>query len=420
MTRSGKKAVEIYTLLGDQGDLESQRHLARIYSEFDYAEDVETDFVQSFKWFKLAAEQGDPESQYELAMMYYDGDHVAQSFEDAYKWFDMSAESGFDYSYYWLGRMYEFGEYVEQDFDVAAEYYEKAAEHHDNHAMGRLGALYFMDRCRCGTPAKAFELLKKGSTFDTQRSRYYLGLAYLLGKGTPQSFDDALEWFLKSALAEYSFAAFALGLLYKYGLGLEKSPKDAEYWLLRAYDGGLSLPGKILHQMAAEEEINKNHLSTQLNCDSSKGSIEAQYYLRDTIENLATDDHPLRNNNHNHDFGSKDLNIAVSNLKKHGAISDDYLDGVSIHWSLISQEYLGHADAENSAITINEILSHREFPYSYLELIIYIQFLKLKGFDFFSEDVNLKEITELRCRFPDYNKVSHEIYCYFNSTEEFF
>jgi FOG: TPR repeat, SEL1 subfamily len=118
-----KQAAKWFKLAADQGDARAQNNLG--YA-FEFGGGVEKDDEQAAKWYKLSAEQKNPIAQYNLAACYEQEKGVTQNYTEAIKFFNLSAEQNFYRALWYLGVMYQKGKGVTQDIEQAKKYYEKA------------------------------------------------------------------------------------------------------------------------------------------------------------------------------------------------------------------------------------------------------------------------------------------------------
>ena len=88
-----------------------------------------------------AAEAGDAAAMSNLGTLYYQGNGVAQDYQQALKWFLEAERSGNSAVQYILGYMYEMGFGTEKNISQASDWYQKAAENGDADAVERLAAL---------------------------------------------------------------------------------------------------------------------------------------------------------------------------------------------------------------------------------------------------------------------------------------
>ena len=73
------------------------------------------DYNQAFELFQVLAEQGDAESQFVLGMLYDDGEGVKQNYQQAAEWYQKAANQGHAMAQYNLGILYQFGLGVAED-----------------------------------------------------------------------------------------------------------------------------------------------------------------------------------------------------------------------------------------------------------------------------------------------------------------
>ena len=104
------------------------------------------------------AEEGAADAQDALGLMYYNGEGVAQDYEEAVRWYRLAADQGLASAQFNLGVMYDRGRGVAQDWDEAVRWYLLAADQ--------------------GLPA----------------AQYNLGFMYDRGRGVTLDFVEALRW----------------------------------------------------------------------------------------------------------------------------------------------------------------------------------------------------------------------------------
>ena len=95
----------------------------RLWKMYYNGESVAQDYQEAVKWLRLAAEQGEADAQYRLGFMYYKGEGVAQNYQEAVKWLRLAAEQGDTYAQVHLGVMYTNGEGVAQDYQEAVKWF---------------------------------------------------------------------------------------------------------------------------------------------------------------------------------------------------------------------------------------------------------------------------------------------------------
>ena len=105
-------ALQIFTRLGQKGDLDAQFNLAKMYRE---GKGVSKDYRAAVKWFNLSAERGNALAQYHLGVAYSFGLGVVPDYEIALKWYLKSAELGNAFAQHHLSLLYYFGNGVPED-----------------------------------------------------------------------------------------------------------------------------------------------------------------------------------------------------------------------------------------------------------------------------------------------------------------
>jgi TPR repeat protein len=114
----------------NQGDAGAQFILGLLYYR---GLGTQQDTKQAVYWYTKAAEQGHVQAQYKLGRLYRGSeDEVPQDYKQSVYWYTKAAEQGFIQAQYKLGYMYEYGEVAPQDYKQAFFWYTKAAEqgHH--------------------------------------------------------------------------------------------------------------------------------------------------------------------------------------------------------------------------------------------------------------------------------------------------
>ncbi len=134
-----KTAFQVWKLLADQGDAESQRGLGYLYKD---GLGVIKDFEKGVKLWTLLADQGYAGAQYSLGNMHSNGDGVTQDYELAVKWYTLAAEQGDVYAQSYLGWIFSYGQNVVKDSKLAAKWYTLAAEQGYASAQHSLGEMY--------------------------------------------------------------------------------------------------------------------------------------------------------------------------------------------------------------------------------------------------------------------------------------
>ena len=96
-----EKAVDLFSLLAEQGHIEAQYFLALCYEN---GEGVPVDQEEAVKWYHKAAEQGNASAQWSLGICYENGQGVPVDEKEAVKWYRKAAEQRNSPAQWWRGR----------------------------------------------------------------------------------------------------------------------------------------------------------------------------------------------------------------------------------------------------------------------------------------------------------------------------
>ena len=126
----GTTSFQLYQSKANQDDANSQFNLALMYEN---GAGTPKNTKQAAYWYTKAAEQGHVEAQYKLGRLYTfsgDDDEVPQDYKLAFFWYTKAAEQGHIFAQYNLGRLYRLSgdDGAPQDYKQAFFWYTKAAE----------------------------------------------------------------------------------------------------------------------------------------------------------------------------------------------------------------------------------------------------------------------------------------------------
>ena len=110
--------------MAEQGNALAQYNLGVMYY---YGHNVEQDYDEAVKWWRLAADQGHAYAQHYLANMYFCGYGVTRSYEEAASLYRLAAEQGMAVSQHNLGSMYANGQGITQDYVQAHKWFSLAS-----------------------------------------------------------------------------------------------------------------------------------------------------------------------------------------------------------------------------------------------------------------------------------------------------
>jgi TPR repeat protein len=122
-----EKAIEYWTGMAKQGDVESNYRLGREYT-FSPSGTVQRDFKKAFDYHMVASKLGDPRAMFEIATFYEYAMGLPKDIALAAKWYKYAADYGHAQGQYNYATMAETGEGVPKDLVEAYLYYRLAAQ----------------------------------------------------------------------------------------------------------------------------------------------------------------------------------------------------------------------------------------------------------------------------------------------------
>jgi uncharacterized protein len=143
------EAVRVWRIAGDQGSVDAQFFLGKMYTD---GQGVAQNDTEASHWFRRAADQGDAVSQYSLGFNYANGRGVPRNEAEAVRWYRMAADQGLAGAQLNLGVMYANGRGVPQNHVEAYKWFALSA------AQGNANAVTARDLvARLMTPAQIAE-----------------------------------------------------------------------------------------------------------------------------------------------------------------------------------------------------------------------------------------------------------------------
>jgi len=104
------------------------------------------DYARALHWYRQAADQGVLEAQNNIGRLYANGWGVTQDYSEAMRWFRRAADQGYAGADYNVGLLYERGWGVAQDYGEAMRWYRQAADQRNAFAQLNIGRLYYFGR----------------------------------------------------------------------------------------------------------------------------------------------------------------------------------------------------------------------------------------------------------------------------------
>ena len=145
------------------------------------------------------ANAGDPWAQTQMGVWYYDGDGVAQSYDEAMRWYRLAADQGSGHAMANLGSMYANGRGVAPDDGEAAAWYRRAADVGIARGQRMLGYFYQMGRGVGKDLAEAVRLYRLAADQGFADAHNDLGVMYEQGWGVEQDLTQAMRWYRSAA-----------------------------------------------------------------------------------------------------------------------------------------------------------------------------------------------------------------------------
>jgi TPR repeat protein len=162
--------------------------------------DVEQNFKEAMKWFKMAIENGSISPYYLMGLAYYNGQGVTIDYKQSFDYFSEAAERfGHRDAYVMLGKAYEIGLGAKQNYDMAKLMYEIAAKKEYVKAYMELGLMYQNINWNASNQEKAFFWLEKAAQENENKAQVRIAFMYKNGEGVEQNTMEATKWLKKAA-----------------------------------------------------------------------------------------------------------------------------------------------------------------------------------------------------------------------------
>jgi len=243
---SYKEVIEQYRKDAEQGDVQAQFNLGRMYKE---GRGVEQDYKEAVKWYRKAAEQGDAQAQNSLGLRYEKGQGVEQDYTEAVRWYREAAGQGNVQAQTNLGLMYSKGRGAKQNHEEAMRWYCEAAQQGHARAQTNLGFMYSNGYGVEQDFEESVGWYREAAGQGDAQAQFNLGLMYKEGKGVGQDYKEAVRWYLEAAGQGHAQAQFNLGLMYSKGDEIERDYKEAVKWYNKAAEQGIDYAKEILQRL---------------------------------------------------------------------------------------------------------------------------------------------------------------------------
>ena len=240
------EAAKWYRLAAEQGDAYAQCQLGNLYKN---CQGVPRNYEEAAKWYKKSSEKGVVEAQFNLGSLYLNGNGVAKNYAEAFKFFNEAAtDARYDEAKYLLGKMYEDGIGVKQNNTEAIKWYVLAAHHWNVNALFRLGCLYFNGKDVNQDFVSAYSYLALSAVLDHQDARKNLSCLILKmnpkqiaegQKNTAVLWNEIKNTYLSSFIDDYADEETLDSKLFHFEE--DTGCKDAELIPLRGFCRGIQL-----------------------------------------------------------------------------------------------------------------------------------------------------------------------------------
>lgn len=183
----------------EQGHVEAQYQLGKLYGTGDISTDADYVFPLAFKWTEAAAVQGHVDAMYRLGNFHRYGTGTPADVSKAFFWFEKAAVAGHVLATRDMAQAFHWeGNGVDKNPQLAVYWYQKLAELGDAHAYFALGSLHADGSLGTRDENMAIRYFAEGARLEDAACQFVLGKRYLDGKGVQQDDNLALAWLHKA------------------------------------------------------------------------------------------------------------------------------------------------------------------------------------------------------------------------------
>lgn len=260
-----------------QGDIRCQMLLG--YNYLCPEDDVEPNYEEAIKYFKMATSMGVAEAEYQTAECLQE--IKPNNLPEIFEWYLKAANHGFERAYYDVALSYAHGYGTKQNFSEALFWAQKGCECKDARSTELMGEFY---ECGVGIEkdySKAFEYYLKADTLGAYYAPYQLYRCYAYGIGVEKSISASIEYALKGAKNHHPDACMAVGYAYQTGEGISKDVSKAIEFYRQAIENNIaSITDAYKNMASCYEEL--HDLRNMSNCFKKAyelGDMRAGYSL---------------------------------------------------------------------------------------------------------------------------------------------
>ncbi|MEA1787275.1 serine/threonine-protein kinase [Arenibacter sp. GZD96] len=257
------KALELYTIAAENGDLLSQFNLGIFYKNGVLAK---PDRIKTVQWLTKAAEKGHFGAQNELGTLYF----TDKNYSEAKKWFQKAAEKGNTFGMHNMGLLHYKGWGVPKDLKLAKNWYRQAADKGYANSQYMMGKILEFGEDE-GTPnlPEAIRYYELAAEQNQGSALYAMGRLYYEGKEKKKDYNRAKELFTQAADQNILDAAYMLGTMAENGIAGSVNYLEAERRYLKAANKG---------HLSAQKRLAAMYYNLKLGTDNKKKAT--QWYLK--------------------------------------------------------------------------------------------------------------------------------------------
>lgn len=259
------------------GDIRCQMVLG--YNYLCPQNDVEPNYEEAIKYFKMAALMDVSEAEYQIAECLQNIEPI--NLPEIFEWYLKAAEHGFERAYYDVALSYAHGYGVKQNFTKAFIWVQKGCECKDARSTELMGEFF---ECGVGVEkdySKAFEWYLNADSLGSYNAPYQLYRCYAHGIGVEKSIPTSIKFALKGAKSCHPDACMAVGYAYQTGEGMAKNPSKAIEFYRQAIENKTVNIADVYKNMAScyEELHDLGNMSICFQKAYELGNMRAGYSL---------------------------------------------------------------------------------------------------------------------------------------------
>jgi hypothetical protein len=155
------RALELFRPFAENGDVNAQMRLARIYTR---NRGVAINETESCNWWEASAERGEAVAMSNIGLCFETGKGRTQEYAKAVHWYRLAAERDSAIAMYNLGLAYQYGRGTQQSFDEAQQWFQRSLDTNRLSTSSQLDAKRHLERVKRnvdaarGEPQAMYEL----------------------------------------------------------------------------------------------------------------------------------------------------------------------------------------------------------------------------------------------------------------------